>query len=165
MFTRTTTGVENYLTDPLGSTVATTDSTGALATQYTYEPFGNTTSTGSATSNAFQYTGRENDGTGLYFNRARYYSPRLQRFISQDPIGFGGGDTNLYAYTFNSPTNLTDPGGNTAGEMVLAGCLFGPLGCGTTKQSQSLPPIPTKCLWAVRMAASYTGRWTADRIG
>ena len=121
IFTRTSGGVENYLTDPLGSTVATTDSTGALATQYTYEPFGNTSSTGSPTSNAFQYTGRENDGTGLYFNRARYYSPRLQRFISQDPMGFGGGDTNLYAYTFNNPTNLTDPSGNGPWELAGAG--------------------------------------------
>jgi len=42
---------------------------------------------------------------------ARYYSHRLQRFISQDPIGFAGGDTTLYAYIFNSPTNYFDPTG------------------------------------------------------
>jgi RHS repeat-associated protein len=121
IFTRTTTGVETFLSDQLGSTVATTDSTGALATQYTYEPFGNTSSTGSITSNAFQYTGRENDRTGLYFSRARYYSPRLQRFISQDPIGFGGGSANLYAYTFNSPTNFSDPSGNDPWQLAGAG--------------------------------------------
>jgi RHS repeat-associated protein len=109
IFTRTGASVENFLTDTLGNTVATTDATGALATQYTYEPFGNATSTGPTSSNALQYTGRENDGTGLYFYRTRYYSPRLQRFISQDPIGFAGGDTNLYAYIFNSPTNYFDP--------------------------------------------------------
>jgi len=103
--------LEHFLTDTLGNTVATTDATGAAATQYTYEPFGNATSTGPTSSNALQYTGRENDGTGLYFYRTRYYSPRLQRFISQDPIGFAGGDINLYAYIFNSPTNYFDPTG------------------------------------------------------
>ena len=70
-----------------------------------------------------QFTGRENDsGAGpfegdLYYNRARYYSPVLQRFMSQDPIGFGGGDTNLYAYATNSPTNLGDPTGRGAVEI------------------------------------------------
>ena len=37
--------------------------------------------------NPFQYTGRENDATGLYYYRARYYSPTLRRFISEDPLG------------------------------------------------------------------------------
>lgn len=58
--------------------------------------------------NPFQFTGRENDGTGLYYYRARYYSPELQRFISQDPIGFGGGGPNLYAYVANDPETLVD---------------------------------------------------------
>ena len=61
--------------------------------------------TGEASDNPFQYTGRENDGTGLYYYRARYYSPELQRFISRDPIGLGGGDVNFYRYVGNSPVN------------------------------------------------------------
>ena len=36
-----------------------------------------------------------NDGNGLYFYRARYYSPGLQFFIESDQRGFGGGDANL----------------------------------------------------------------------
>ncbi len=55
-------------------------------------------------------TGRENDSTGLYFYRARYYSPTLQRFISEDPIGFDGG-INLYTYAGNQPTGRVDPSG------------------------------------------------------
>ena len=94
----------------MGSTLALTDATGALRTQYAYEPFGNTTYSGEDTSNAFQYTGRENDGTGLYYYRARYYSPPLHRFISEDPLGLGGGP-NLYEYAHNSPTNFNDPSG------------------------------------------------------
>ena len=65
--------------------------------------------TGAANTNSFQYTGRENDLTGLYYYRYRYYSPMLQRFISEDPIGFSSGDTNLYAYVGNNPINLSDP--------------------------------------------------------
>ncbi|MGH7345566.1 MAG: RHS repeat-associated core domain-containing protein, partial [Candidatus Rokuibacteriota bacterium] len=62
--------------------------------------------------NPLQFTGRENDGiAGLYYYRARYYHPGLQRFISEDPLGFVGGDPNLYAYVFNRPTILRDPSG------------------------------------------------------
>jgi RHS repeat-associated protein len=100
-------GPANFLTDPLGSTVALSDSTGAVQTSYTYEPFGNTTIAGSSM-NPYQYTGRENDSTGLYFYRARYYNPMFGRFISQDPAGFAGG-INLYGYAANDPVGYTDP--------------------------------------------------------
>ena len=113
VFTRTdSAGPRHFLSDALGSTLALTDPTCTLQTQYSYEPFGNSTATGPVSSNTFQYTGRENDATGLYYYRARYYSPTFQRFISEDPVGFGGGDANLYAYTRSSPTNFTDPSGN-----------------------------------------------------
>lgn len=97
--------------DALGSTVALGDGTGTLQTQYTYEPFGFTTQTGTASTNSYKFTGREDDGTGLYYYRARYYLPRLQRFIGEDPIGFSGGDWNLYAYVYNAPTTFSDPEG------------------------------------------------------
>lgn len=98
-----------YLTDALGSVLALADANGILTTQYTYEPFGATTRTGVASVDPFQFTGRENDGTGLYYYRARYYQPRVQRFISEDPIGFGGKDWNLYAYVGNNPLRYRDP--------------------------------------------------------
>ncbi len=54
-------------------------------------------------------TGREWDPeTGLYYYRARYYDPRLGRFISEDPIRFAGGN-NFYAYVYGDPVNLVDP--------------------------------------------------------
>jgi RHS repeat-associated protein len=119
----------SFLTDVLGSALALTDSSGAVQTQYTYDAFGNTASSGAASSNSSQYTGRENDGTGLYYYRARYYSPALQRFISQDPIGFAGDDTNLYAYVGNNPINLSDPFGTNplaaAGAVCLEGAIIG----------------------------------------
>ncbi|HYL83776.1 MAG TPA: RHS repeat-associated core domain-containing protein [Candidatus Angelobacter sp.] len=102
-------GARSFLTDALGSTLALADSTGTLQTSYTFEPFGSTSVTGAATTNGFAYTGRELDASGLYFYRARYYSPYLDRFISEDPLGLAGGDTNLYGYVFNSPVNFVDP--------------------------------------------------------
>ena len=104
-------GTRALLPDHLGSTVALGDGTGTLQTQYTYEPFGYATQTGQATTTSYKYTGREDDGSGLYYYRARYFHPRLQRFIGEDPIGFAGGDVNLYAYVLNHPLGLVDPSG------------------------------------------------------
>ena len=109
-FTRTDgVGTRAFLSDPLGSTIALGDGTGTLQTQYTYEPFGFTTQTGAASTSSYKYTGREDDGSGLSYYRARYYHPRFQRFIAEDPIGFAGGDVNLYAYALNNPTRFVDP--------------------------------------------------------
>ncbi|MBX3302489.1 MAG: RHS repeat-associated core domain-containing protein [Nitrospira sp.] len=110
LFTRTdSAGMRKFFTDALGSTVALADTAGTVQTSYTYEPFGGTTQSGSASTNSYKYTEREDDGTGLYYYRARYYSPRLQRFISEDPIGFRGRNINLYGYVSNNPINRIDP--------------------------------------------------------
>jgi len=101
--------VRHYVKDALGSIIALTDDTGAVKTTYAYDPFGKVTITGEASDNPFQYTGRENDGTGLYYYRFRYYSPELQRFISEDPIGLKAGDVNFYAFVGNNPVNFVDP--------------------------------------------------------
>lgn len=108
-------GTQSYLTDNLGSTLALTNSSGAISTSYSYEPYGNTTASGTSSTNALQYTGRENDGDGLYYYRARYYSPVYSRFISEDPVGYLGG-INKYAYTLGNPVNFGDATG------LLTGC-------------------------------------------
>jgi len=99
------------ITDALGSVLGLADSNGNLTTQYSYDPFGNTTVSGAASGNPSQYTGRENEGNGIYFLRARYYSSLLGRFISEDPLGFEGGGFNFYAYAFDNPLNWVDPSG------------------------------------------------------
>ncbi len=100
-----------YQADGLGSVTSLSSSTGALAASYTYDSFGNlTTSTGSL-SNAFRYTAREFDTeTGLYYYRARYYDPVAGRFLNEDPIRFEGG-ISFYPYAFNQPTSTVDPSG------------------------------------------------------
>ncbi|MGI0016808.1 MAG: RHS repeat-associated core domain-containing protein, partial [Nitrososphaera sp.] len=114
-FTRTdvpAASTSHFLPDALGSAIALSDSAGAVQAEYTYEPFGKTTATGSPSTSPFQFTGRENDGaTGLYYYRARYYHPTFQRFISEDPIEFYGGDINLYAYVWDNPLMYIDPSG------------------------------------------------------
>lgn len=59
----------------------------------------------------YRYTGRRFDSeTGLYYYRARYYSPVLGRFLQVDPVGYGD-DLNLHAYVGNDPLNRVDPTG------------------------------------------------------
>src|SRR5262249_31060254 len=99
------------LTDALGSVIALTNTSGSVVTTYSYDPFGNTTTAGAADANPSQYTGRENDSNGLYFYRARYYSPVFGRFVSQDPLGIKGSGSNLYAYNGDDPIDYTDPYG------------------------------------------------------
>jgi YD repeat-containing protein len=66
-FARTDTATSTFLADALGSTVGLVGSGGSIATNYTYQPFGATTVGGSVNGNSYEFTGRENDGTGLYF--------------------------------------------------------------------------------------------------
>ena len=115
----------SFLPDALSSPLALADSAGAVQTEYTYEPFGKTTLTGASNSSSYQYTGRENDGTGLYYYRNRYYNPQLQRFIREGPIEFAAGDPNLYSYVHNNPVNWNDPSGLIV-PAVIAGCMANP---------------------------------------
>jgi RHS repeat-associated protein len=101
-------GASSYVSDALGSTIGVTDADGALVGGYSYAPYGATSFAGSVTT-PFEFTGREHDGaSNLYYYRARYYSPELGRFISEDPSGFAGG-LDLYAYASGNPVSNGDP--------------------------------------------------------
>jgi RHS repeat-associated protein len=120
-------GTMSYLSDALGSTRLLTDASGATTANYTYSPYGEVAKSGSDDT-PFQFTGRDNDGAAnLQFNRARYYSPQLGRFISEDPLGLAGG-VNQYAYAGN-PLSYTDPLGLFL-TTVDATCAFAPDLCG-----------------------------------
>ena len=106
------TTVRYFLTDHLGSTEALTDANGAITSSTTYDSFGNAAS---SIPTSYQYTGREYDAdTGLYYYRNRWYDPEIGRFISEDPVGFAGGDINLYSYVGNNPLSFIDPFGYSA---------------------------------------------------
>jgi RHS repeat-associated protein len=104
----TDSGHRTYLTDALGSVFAVAKEDQSIQAFYAYTPYGEGRVLGDDEGNSLQYSARENDQTGLYFYRARYYDPILKRFISEDPIGLAGGD-NVYAYSDASPVNLNDP--------------------------------------------------------
>jgi RHS repeat-associated protein len=125
-FSRTdSTGNYSPITDGLGSVLALTNPSGTVTTQYSYDPYGNTANYEASTANQFQYTGRENDGNGLYFYRARYYSPSFGRFVSEDPARLRSGDTNFYAYAYNDPNRYRDPSGNDPIIGTIAGGAIG----------------------------------------
>ncbi|MBI3377424.1 MAG: RHS repeat protein [Nitrospirae bacterium] len=107
-----------YHADGLGSIKTITDSTGKVVQKYEYNSFGRITYQLSQTFiQPYTFTGREFDPeTGLYYYRGRYYYPSRGRFISKDPIGFGGGDVNLYRYVGNNPVNFVDPEGLAASQ-------------------------------------------------
>jgi RHS repeat-associated protein len=108
-----------YENDAAGSITSLSSGAGALAKTYSFDSFGNLTASTGTLTNPFQYTAREFDQeTGLLFNRARYFDPSTGRFLNEDPLGFGGGDTNFYSYAFNNPVAFTDPSGKSAGAAV-----------------------------------------------
>lgn len=119
---------ETMIPDIQGSVVGTLDSGTGTLTKAGFQPFGQNTT---AVTGTFRYTGRRFDAetigsssqpSGLYYYRAREYSPTLGRFLQPDPVGYAGGD-NLYAYVNNDPLNNTDPSG-----LCLPYCVTVPVG-------------------------------------
>jgi RHS repeat-associated protein len=102
-----------YLTDLLGSVRDIADSTGAGINHLDYNTFGGVaTETSPTDGDRYAWTGRERDAeTQLQYNRARWYDPATKRWLSQDPMGFDAGDSNLYRYATNSAASSTDPSG------------------------------------------------------
>ena len=101
------------LGDHLGSVRKIIDNTGAVKDAIVYDAYGNIVSeTDSTKRGMYSWTGREIDvETGLQYNRARYYDPVTARWISQDPLGFDAGDSNLYRYVANRTNMERDPSG------------------------------------------------------
>jgi RHS repeat-associated protein len=101
--------VTYYHADGLGSIIKMTDSSGAVVQTRQYDAWGNLEV--GADQPGYAFTGREWDPeTSLYYYRARYYDPKVGRFISEDPIGFAGG-VNFFGYALNNPTRFADPSG------------------------------------------------------
>lgn len=106
-----------YYEDGQGSVARILDQSGNLVERYRYDAFGNLTIfdaganviNESNINNPYYFTGRRLDKeTGLYYYRARYYSPGLGRFIQRDPLGFVDGFS-LYEYGYSNPVNWVDP--------------------------------------------------------
>jgi RHS repeat-associated protein len=106
----------NYHFDFRGSTVALTDETAQVIERFQYSPYGLLLN-GDATQTPFLFNGMYGvmtDGNGLYYMRARFYSPEIRRFVNQD-ILLGdiveGQTLNRYAYVIGQPISYVDPFG------------------------------------------------------
>lgn len=106
-----------YHYNGLGSVTAVSDKNGQIVETYKYSVFGDTAIynasgkrlSASAVGNVYFFTGRRLDNeTGLYYYRARMYSPHLGRFLQTDPSGYSDG-INWYLYCGNNPIVLVDP--------------------------------------------------------
>jgi len=109
---------EFALHDVVASVAATSGASAALDGTNLFEPFGQTTSTG--TSFPFAFTGRVPLGSGsVYYFRTRYYDPAAGRYLSED-VGWRG-DVNLYRYVNNNPLWSADPFGLSEPRNVVIG--------------------------------------------
>ncbi|HEX8065684.1 MAG TPA: DNRLRE domain-containing protein [Thermoleophilaceae bacterium] len=116
-----------YAFDGLGSVSALTDSAGAAPATYTYEPYGETTASGTApsTHNPWRYASSYFDaGTGFYKMGMRYYHPTLMRWTQQDsreqpldPV-----QSNRYSYVGGDPIDYADPNGTLRVCTLSRGC-------------------------------------------
>lgn len=90
----------SIISDYLGTPQAMYDDTGNKTWEVVLDIYGRaTTLKGSREECPFRYQGQyEDEETGLYYNRFRYYSPEEGDYISQDPIGLAGNNPTLYGY-------------------------------------------------------------------
>jgi len=95
-----------------GDTVALSDTNGIITDRYAYDAYGQMVSDAANTTiQPFKFIGKYGvmeDSSSFYFMRARYYDAQVGKFLSEDPLGFEGGDWNTYSYATNNPIMKID---------------------------------------------------------
>ena len=105
--------VSYYHFDMRGNIVAITDQNGNITHRYEYSPYGQIIAIEETDNNPFRFVGQYGvmyEADDLYFMRARYYDPKIGRFLNTDPI-FDA--KNLFVYVDNNPITQIDPKGTS----------------------------------------------------
>ncbi len=111
---------KTYHFDFRGSTVAITDANGNITDTFAYDTYGNLASRTGTSKVIFLYNGRDGvvaDDNGLYYMRARYYSPEMRRFVNADIVAgqiSNAVTLNRFAYANGNPVSFVDPFGLSA---------------------------------------------------
>jgi RHS repeat-associated protein len=139
-----------------------------------YDGFGRATVSvpaSNAATNNLRHPGQYFDAeSGLHYNDRRYYDPATGRYLTRDPLGFGGG-ANLYAYAAHNPTNLIDPSGEIlpclAANYVrcMAACMLMSaaedyfLECGNVDWGDNAKECAVDCLWSMLPIPNPCGKF------
>jgi len=131
-------GTSYFLGDGLDSTRQLTDPNAAITDSYAYDAWGNDESSTGSTPNRYRFNGQQQDATGNYYLRARYYNSGVGRFLNHDPL-MGNADTPItqhrYLYAGNDPVNHIDPSGedwsmSSVSSSMAIGATLGSIGGG-----------------------------------
>jgi RHS repeat-associated protein len=154
------TGVLFFHHDQLGTTRLLTNTAGAVAATYTYDPYGNLTAhTGTATT-PLRYAGEYQDAeSGLYYLQARYYDPTTSQFLTRDPAV--AATRSADAYVSGDPVNRGDPSGLDEDITVDPNnpfnlSNFSGTGCYPDCVSQSYPSVYDASLFATLLGQTVT---------
>jgi RHS repeat-associated protein len=136
MYQPASSGIYYYHTDPAGTPLAVTNTSGAVVWKGYYEPFGNEYAIQGTIGNDVRFAGnKKDDETGLNYFGARYMDSALGRFRAPDPVGPVDSKTgkindkiltepqrlNAYAYALNGPGRYVDRSGKQAELLMGAG--------------------------------------------
>jgi RHS repeat-associated protein len=149
-----------YDGDDGGGTVRLlTDITGTVTDTYDFDAWGNAINTTGTTPNLYLYRGEQWDGDlGLYYLRARHYSPLTGRFLTRDPeVGdiFDPSSLHKYLYASNDPVNRLDPSGRaTTMDYALLGTVVIAAGV-TIYEAEAMKSV--KCIWCEGASQLATG--------
>jgi RHS repeat-associated protein len=164
--------VYRFITDHLGSVrLVVNTATGAVAQRIDYDELGNVLSDSNPGFQPFGFAGGLYDAdTGLVRFGARDYDAMTGRWTAKDPLSFGGGDTNLYAYAGGDPINFVDPSGlsvASAARCFGKGLLYGAaaavaIGVAAAAAATVLPTaVVTGALIAGAAAGAASLGWSA----
>ena len=113
-----------YTYDGIGSVANLTSAKGVSTQTYAYDAFGNRVAPTGTSANDNQFLTKETDSSGLIYFGARYYDPKIGRFITPDPLGMVDGP-NVYLYCNNDPEDFIDPDGFWYIDINLSGGWWG----------------------------------------